>query len=165
VAGESNEDLGCHLVDDGSSQLIAVEAADSNCDEPQALWVRVGVVYDKGEARAEPGIWVNYQERYMAGPLAGIVLLTPAVWAELTAAVDELLSSRGMVTRTDKFMRAVRAVHAKYKAGQAEITLLEHENEQLKQELAHCRAGIQSQNYLVKLAEDVLRPRWRKPPA
>jgi hypothetical protein len=158
MAGESLE---CHLVDDLSSQLIVVEADDSTGEKPQALWVRVGLVFDGSEER----IWVNYQEHYMAGPLAGPVLITPDVWAELVAAVDELLSTRGVLTRAGKSTRAVRAVHAKYKASRAETASLEHEVKQLKHELARCQAVIQGQNYLVNLAEDVLWPRWRKPPA
>jgi hypothetical protein len=165
LAGESGEDPGCHLVDDGSSQLIAVEEADSNGEKPQALWVRVGMVYDFGELRGEPGIWVKYQEHHMAGPLAGPVLLTPAVWEQLVAAVDELLSRRGVNTSVGKLMKAVRAVHAKYKARSAEVTSLRAEVNRLEDGLRQCQAAFHSQTELVALAEDVLRRKrvllWR----
>lgn len=79
-----------HVVDDDGAEVIAVEEAD----DPQALWFRVGQVYDGDTLRKEPGIWINYQERYMASGLSGPVLLTPAVWRELVAAVDARLRRR-----------------------------------------------------------------------
>jgi hypothetical protein len=45
----------------------------------------------------EPGevmIQVCYQEAHMAGPLAGPVWITPAVWRELNAAVEWRLRKR-----------------------------------------------------------------------
>jgi hypothetical protein len=147
----------CCLIDDGSSQLIAVEDADEAVEKPQALWVRVGMVYDGGVRRDEPGIWVEYQERYMAAPLSGSVLLTPALWEELANAVDERLSRNGEYTRIDKLVKAVRAVHRKYKDKCAELASLRQENTALQNDLRRCQAGIAAQNELVRLAEDVLR--------
>lgn len=87
-----NDAAGCHLVDDGGPQVVVVEDAGGSAVTPQALWVRVGHVYDGGEKRDEPGIWVCYQEAYLAGPLLGPVLLTPAAWRKLAAAVESRLA-------------------------------------------------------------------------
>jgi hypothetical protein len=84
----------CRLEDDGgrSSEMLLVEAGD----EPQALWVRVGPVFEAGGVRRrEPGVWLSYQEDYMAGPLTGPVLITPAVWRELERAMRWRLRRRG----------------------------------------------------------------------
>lgn len=76
----------CFLDDDGSlsGEFIAVEAGD----EPQALWVRVGSVWDDGQPRTEPGVWISWQDEYMNSSMGGPVLLTPAVWRELAHAVE-----------------------------------------------------------------------------
>lgn len=82
----------CRLDDDGSpsDQIIAVEAGN----DPQALWMRVGPVWDGDEVRDEPGVWIEWQDRYMASSLAGPILLTPAVWRELVQAVEWRLARR-----------------------------------------------------------------------
>ena len=82
------------LIDDGGPQLIAVEAGDQS-GASQALWVRTGPVWDGDSKRAEPGIWIGYQERYMGAPLAGPVLLDLATWRALASAVEERLSRYG----------------------------------------------------------------------
>lgn len=156
MTADDDESADCHLIDDGGPQLIAVEAA---CDDivPQALWVRVGpVFYDSTQAADEPGIWVMYQERHQASSLSGTVLLTPAVWEKLAAAVDDRLARQGAMTRADRFTRAVRAVHQKYKEACAEAADLRQENERLTAELRRARAVIAGQNELVELAENVL---------
>jgi hypothetical protein len=83
-----------YVIDDGgTAEVVAVEAPTTDGSPPQALWVRVGPVYDgaAGEERREPGVWIQYQERHMAGPLFGPVLLTPAAWRALATAVEERL--------------------------------------------------------------------------
>lgn len=68
------------------TMAIAIEAGE----DPQSLWVRVGVVYDAdGGILPGPGVWIEYQEHHMAGPMSGPVLLTPQAWRRLGAgAVD-----------------------------------------------------------------------------
>lgn len=75
------------LDDDGGSCVIAIEAGDS----AQSLWVRVGPIYDGATPRPEPGVWVEYQQRHMASPLLGPILLTPAAWRQLNRAVETRL--------------------------------------------------------------------------
>jgi hypothetical protein len=83
----------CRLDDDGSPQVVVIEAGE----DPQALWVRVGPVYDtvqlngfeKTVQRKRPGIWIEYQSNHMASDLSGPVLLTPKVWRKLVKAVEE----------------------------------------------------------------------------
>ncbi len=71
----------------------AVEAAGED-EPPQALIVRVGpVFYHDGQAK-EPGVWVEYQENYMASLPQGPVLFTPAAWRELSRAVNRHLDRR-----------------------------------------------------------------------
>ena len=72
----------CYL-EDGGSEITAVEAGNE-----QALHVRVGPVYHGNEQDPTPGVWIEYQEKYMAAPLAGPVLLTPKVWRQLNKAVE-----------------------------------------------------------------------------
>ncbi len=80
----------CRLIVDEGSVVIAVE--DDNPDgTAQALWVRVGPVYDHDALRDEPGVWVNYQENYMQADLDGPVLLTPDAWRELVREVNARL--------------------------------------------------------------------------
>lgn len=76
----------CFLEDDGypSGEIIAVEAGD----DPQALWVRVGLVFDDDHIRDEPGVWIGWQDGYMKSNLIGPILLTPAAWRELASAVE-----------------------------------------------------------------------------
>lgn len=80
----------CRLDDDGIGEIIAIEAGD----QPQALWLRPGIVYDRNVVRAEPGIWITYQEHYMHSGMTGPVLLTPRVWHQLTRAVNSRLSDQ-----------------------------------------------------------------------
>lgn len=95
---------GTHLVDDeswleddGGPMVIAVEAIPDGIDAtPQALWVRVGPVYDIEGERPEPGVWIEYQESYLGSGMSGPVLLTPATWRELAAAVETRLKRRGL---------------------------------------------------------------------
>lgn len=78
----------CYLDDDGfGPEVHAVEAGD----DPQALCVRVGPVFYPDGIGKEPGIWVEYQEHHMRGPLTGPVLLTPTVWRELNRSVKRRL--------------------------------------------------------------------------
>lgn len=78
----------CYLDDDGlSPEVHVVEAGE----DPQALCVRVGpVFYPDGQGK-DPGIWIEYQEHYMRGPLTGPVLLTPEVWRQLNRSVERRL--------------------------------------------------------------------------
>jgi hypothetical protein len=101
---------GCFVVDDGGPQFIVVEADDGgsvgiNIDR-QALWVRVEPVFDGDVERDEPGVWVNYQESYLAGSLTGSVLLTPRVWRQLVHLVAEKLNvyNREVPGRGDVFL-------------------------------------------------------------
>lgn len=80
----------CFLVDDGGPEMIVVEEGD----DPQALWVRVGPVFDDNVERCVPGVWICWQDRYMESPLGGPVLLTPEVWRELARAVERRLRRR-----------------------------------------------------------------------
>lgn len=81
----------CYLDDDGRSpEVQAVEAGD----DPQSLAVRVGPVFYEHGMGDEPGVWIEYQERHMRGPLTGPVLLTPKVWRELNRAVERRLRRR-----------------------------------------------------------------------
>lgn len=82
----------CHLEDDGTV-LVAIEETSDDI-EPQSLWVRVGPVFDGDTERDEPGIWIEYQEVHMKWPPSGPVLLTPAVWRQLAAAVEERLQQK-----------------------------------------------------------------------
>jgi hypothetical protein len=64
----------------------------------QLLVLRVGPVWDwpaGGDGqhrRPEPGIWVEYQERAFRSDLMGPVLITPAVWRQLTRLVNRRLA-------------------------------------------------------------------------
>lgn len=88
----------CRVDDDGGPEIVAIEAGEPDLgDEPQSLWVRVGPVFGPDGAHwDEPGVWICYQEKHMAGPQQGPVLLTPAVWRELNTAVEERLADRGV---------------------------------------------------------------------
>lgn len=85
----------CHLDDDGmpSGDFIAVEAAGP-FGERQSLWIGVRSVYYGNEPSREPMVQICYQEKHMAGPLAGPVWLTPEVWRELNRAVEWRLKRR-----------------------------------------------------------------------
>jgi hypothetical protein len=155
----------CRVIDDGGPQLDVVESSIPGIT-PQALMVRVGPVFDNGKQRDEPGIWVEYQASYYESDVSGPVLLTPAAWEQLAACVDDRLSSRwNVVTRAERFTRAVRAVHRRYKEVRAEVNSLRAANGRLEDELRRCRAVIREQCQLVELAEDVLRTSGRPVPA
>jgi len=91
-----------HVDDDGlpSAPFIAVEESDR--DWPQALWVSIDTVFDTDAAtatttaRAEPGVWVEYQPQYGHSDLQGPLLFSVATWRELNAAVERRLEERGL---------------------------------------------------------------------
>lgn len=89
-----------HIVDDGGPMIVAVEEAD----EPQALWVRVGPVYDNNAKRDAPGVWVEYQESYMNSRPQGPLLYTPQTWLELAAAVEDRLMPYTMADEIREFL-------------------------------------------------------------
>jgi hypothetical protein len=79
------------LDDDGGPGVFAVEEAAI----PQALFVRVGPVYDEGELRRkEPGIWVEYQHEYMNSTYLGPLLFDVKTWEALVRAVDKRIYRR-----------------------------------------------------------------------
>lgn len=79
-----------YVDDDGGPEMVAVESPDS-LGHKQSLHVRVGPVYDGGGLRDEPGVWVEYQQEHRKSVPAGPILLTPKVWRELAAGVEERL--------------------------------------------------------------------------
>jgi hypothetical protein len=86
---------GC-IEDEGglSSEFIYVDSVPDDVDViPQVLWVGVRPGYDTAASKqlSEPTIWVQYQERYMAGPLTGYLALSPAAWHELNRTVNARL--------------------------------------------------------------------------
>lgn len=88
----NNLPTGCHVIDDGGPSYAVVEAGDDDLDV-HPLWVHVGPVFADGKEQDEPGVWIKYQESYLAGPLSGPVLLTPQVWNQLAKLVAEKLST------------------------------------------------------------------------
>ena len=79
----------CYLEDDGGPMVIAIEAGGAGVTR-QSVHVRVGpVFYD--DRTDDEGIWIEYQEAYMNSPSPGPVLLTPAVWQEMSRAVSRRL--------------------------------------------------------------------------
>ena len=76
-----------HLEDDGSPQLIAVDDLTSS-----AMWIRVGPIYDGDTIRDQPGVWIEYQDRYINSDLRGPVLLSIEVWNELDKAVKSRIA-------------------------------------------------------------------------
>lgn len=106
----------CRLDDDGHGEMIAIEAGD----KPQALWLRPGIVYDGDVVRAEPGVWITYQEHYMHSDLAGPVLLTPEVWDQLVRAMSKRLRAQGrsrIMKRIRRWLDTRRARKAAFGAG------------------------------------------------
>lgn len=71
------------LIDDGSSQFVVTER-----DGEQALWVRVGMVFSDNQREKDPGIWIEYQPKYMASSLQGPLLFSVDTWCQLVKAVD-----------------------------------------------------------------------------
>jgi hypothetical protein len=92
----------CHLDDDGGPLVIAIETAEPEVTR-QSLHVRVGPVFHGNAPGDEPGVWIEYQEIHMASLLQGPVLLTPAVWREMSRAVNRRL-------RRDRIRRVTRRV-------------------------------------------------------
>lgn len=151
----------CRVIDDDGPVVDVVESSIPGIT-PQALVVRVGPVFHDGVQSSEPGIWVEYQPEYLASEMQGPVLLTPAAWEQLAAAIDHRLSSRwNTVTRAERFTRAVRAVNRKYKESRAEVNILRRENTRLAAELRDCQAVMQSWRELVGLAEAIVKPSQR----
>jgi hypothetical protein len=118
----------CRLIDDGGPQVISIEDPSDLGHAPQALWFRVGPVYDSGKLRTEPGVWVCYQKSYLAGPLDGPVLLTPAAWEQLVTAVNERLTRCDALTVTSKLWRVVRVGCARCKIKCAEMMMRRTKN-------------------------------------
>lgn len=77
----------CELDDDGGPVVMAIEAPDSS-GHKQSLWIRVGPVFYSGKQAKEPGVWVEYQPEHLRSSTEGPILLTPAVWRQLNAAVE-----------------------------------------------------------------------------
>lgn len=50
-----------------------------------------GPVFTDNVQESEPGIWISYQEHYMASPLQGSLLLTRELWVQLKDAIDARL--------------------------------------------------------------------------
>lgn len=88
MSKKKNRAAKCRLDDDGAPEVVAIEAGE----DPQALWVRVGPVYDHATVeRKKPGIWIQYQGNHMASDMQGPILLTPKVWQRLVQAVGDNL--------------------------------------------------------------------------
>lgn len=81
-----SDQIKSRLEDEGTI-AIAIEE-----DDVQALWVRVGPVYFNHEIYDEPGIWIEYQERYMDSDLRGPVLISAETWDELDKYVRRRLA-------------------------------------------------------------------------
>jgi hypothetical protein len=79
------------IEDDNGCPMILFVEESSPTGHAQALWVRVGPVWDGDIERGDPGVWVEYQEQYLTGDLQGPVLLTPASWRALNAGVEARL--------------------------------------------------------------------------
>ena len=52
--------------------------------EGVTLWARVGPVFHGDKIDKEPGVWLQYQSRFMASKLEGPVLLSMKTWNQLT---------------------------------------------------------------------------------
>jgi hypothetical protein len=152
----ADEPDGCRIIDDGGSQVDAIEEVTTPGEVPGALLVRVGPVFDNGSERGEPGIWVEYQPQYMASMPQGPVLLTPAAWEKLAALVDDRLSRYGAMTRAERFTRAVRAVHQRYKESCAEAAELRQHVSYLEMELQRYKDMVTAQTELAASAEAAL---------
>ena len=63
--------------------------------EQQALWFRVGLVNTDGKPDKIPGIWILYQNPYMAGPTQGPVLLSPEIWEQIVNEINQRLEEWG----------------------------------------------------------------------
>lgn len=57
-------------------------------DGDQALWIRIGPVFTNNVQEPDPGVWISYQEHYMASLLQGPLLLTRGLWNQLKDAVE-----------------------------------------------------------------------------
>ncbi len=78
------------------SEMVFTEAAPEGAI-PQSLWVRVGLVFQGDEPLKDPGVWINYQHRYLESGLEGPVLMSPAAWRELNLEVEERLQAKGVM--------------------------------------------------------------------
>lgn len=74
-----------YLLDDGFMSKV-VESAE------QAFWIRVGPVFTEQGIAEKPGIWVEYQEKYMNSPLRNTMLLSPEVWDALDKKVRQAIA-------------------------------------------------------------------------
>jgi len=63
--------------------------------EGQALWVRVGFTYSHEKEDKEPGIWIDYQKKYLDADMFGPILISKETWRELNASIEEALGRRG----------------------------------------------------------------------
>jgi hypothetical protein len=84
------------IVDDTGSEIVFVESGIEGVSR-QALWVRVGPVFNDNVPQEEPGVWVNYQPGYLKTGLEGPVLLSPAAWRKLNQAVEDRLQAKGVM--------------------------------------------------------------------
>jgi hypothetical protein len=85
-------ELPCYLDDDGGAEVHAVEAAPEEVHR-QALLVRVGPVFCE-DRPPRTGVWIEYSPSYQLSVPEGPVLLTPEVWQQLNAAVEQRLIRR-----------------------------------------------------------------------
>lgn len=60
---------------------VMAQVVDS---EGVTLWARVGPVFHGDKIDKEPGVWLQYQSRFMASKLEGPVLLSMKTWNQLT---------------------------------------------------------------------------------
>ena len=72
-----------YLITDEGAVVVAIEESGS-----QALYVRVGSVWDDDERRREPGIWVEYQAEYMNSALCGPLLFSRQTWRALNKEIE-----------------------------------------------------------------------------
>lgn len=80
-------------MNDDGSEITVIEDASEGVT-PQALYIRVGSVWNGDTPWNEPGIWVTYQEGYQQTPLSGPVLITSAAWRHLVREVESRLRRR-----------------------------------------------------------------------
>jgi hypothetical protein len=52
--------------------------------EGVTLWARVGMVFHGNKVDKEPGVWLQFQSKFMASELEGPVLLSMKTWNQLT---------------------------------------------------------------------------------
>ena len=64
------------------TEIVVVDSAQ------QALWFRIGQVYTDGKPDRVPGIWILYQNKYMADKTQGPILLSPEIWNKIVEEVN-----------------------------------------------------------------------------